>query len=157
MTGENAASEQGLAPRRPLYGIDTMVFVYHFEAHEEFGPAAGRLLQAAEEGRCRLVCSILTLLEILVVPKRNGQEDLCRRYREIFQSFPNLTVLALQTEIAEIASDLRAKHSVRTPDAIHIATAIRAGAAAFISGDKRLKPIKEIPILRLDKVPLEGL
>lgn len=129
-----------------------MVFVYHFEANEEFGPAAGRLLQAAETGRCRLVCSILTLLEILVVPKRTGQEELCRRYREVFQSFPNLTVLALETQIAEIASDLRARRSVRTPDAIHIATAIRAGAAAFVSGDGRLSSVQEIRILRLDEV-----
>jgi predicted nucleic acid-binding protein len=156
MTAESVASDQGLATRRPLYGVDTMVFVYHFEAQEEFGPAAGRLLQAAEEGKYRLVCSILTLLEILVVPKRNGQEDLCRRYREIFQSFPNLAVLGLDTEIAEIASDLRARYSVRTPDAIHIATAIRAGAAAFISGDGRLNRVKELPILRLDEVTLEG-
>jgi predicted nucleic acid-binding protein len=155
MTAKSVTSGRGLATRLPLYGVDTMVFVYHFEGQKEFGPAAGRLLQAAEEGRCRLVCSILTLLEILVVPKRNGQEDLCRRYREIFQSFPNLTVLALETEIAEIASDLRARYSLRTPDAIHIATAIRAGAAAFISGDGRLSRVKELPILQLDKVPLE--
>jgi len=137
----------------PLYGVDSMVFVYHFEANEEFGQAAGRLLQAAEAGRCRLVCSILTLLEILVVPKRTGQEELCRRYREVFQSFPNLTVLPLETQIAEIASDLRARHSVRTPDAIHIATAIRAGAAAFVSGDGRLNRVQEVRVLRLDEIP----
>jgi len=139
----------------PLYGVDTMVFVYHFEDHGEFGPAAGRLLKAAEEGRCRLVCSILTLLEILVVPKRNGQEELCRRYREIFQSFPNLAVVDLGPEIAEVASDLRAKHSLRTPDAIHVATAIRAGAAAFVSGDGRLGRVKELRILRLDQIFLD--
>jgi len=148
MTAESGAA--------PLYGVDTMVFVYHFEEHEEFGPAAGRLLQAAEEGRCRLVCSILTLLEILVVPKRNGQEELCRRYRQIFQSFPNLTVVNLGTEIAEIASDLRAAHSLRTPDAIHVATAIHAGAAAFVSGDGKLGRVKELRILRLDEVSLES-
>jgi predicted nucleic acid-binding protein len=154
MTAESAALNQGLATRPPLYGVDTMVFVYHFEANEEFGRAAGRLLKDAEEGRCRLVCSILTLLEILVVPKRNGQEDLCRRYREIFQSFPNLAVLPLETEIAETASDLRATYSLRTPDAIHVATAIRAGAAAFISGDRKVKRVKELRIFRLDEVPL---
>jgi hypothetical protein len=33
MTAESGAA--------PLYGVDTMVFVYHFEDHEELGPAAG--------------------------------------------------------------------------------------------------------------------
>ncbi len=125
-----------------------MAFIYHFEANAEFGPAAGRLLRAAEEGRCRLVCSVVAMLEVLVVPKRKGETALCQRYREVFESFPNLSVLTLDTRIAEIASDLRASHTVRTPDAIHLATALHAGANAFISEDDRLKG-KGIEVLTL--------
>jgi uncharacterized protein len=144
--GSNQLSKEGA----PLYGIDAMVFVYHFEANAEFGPAAGRFLRAAEEGRCRLICSVVTFLEVLVVPKREGETALCQRYREMFESFPNLSVLALDTSIAEIASDLRALHTVRTPDAIHLATALHAGAKAFVSEDGRLKG-KGIEILTLDQ------
>jgi predicted nucleic acid-binding protein len=125
-----------------------MVFVYHFEANDLFGPAAGSLLRAAEEGRCRLVCSVVALLEVLVVPKRKGETALCQRYREMFESFPNLSVLTLDTRVAEIASDLRASHNVRTPDAIHLATALHVGAKAFVSEDDRLKG-KGIEILTL--------
>ena len=138
----------------PLYGIDSMVFVYHFEGNEEFGPAAGRLLQAAEEGSCRLVCSVISLLEVLVVPKRRGREDLCRVYREMFESFPHLAVVPVDPVIAEIASDLRAAQNLRTPDAIHLATALHAGAEAFVSQDARLKnlPLGELRVLPLDEV-----
>jgi predicted nucleic acid-binding protein len=125
-----------------------MVFVYHFEANAEFGPAAGRLLRAAEEGRCRLVCSVVALLEVLVIPKRREETALCQRYREMFESFPNLTVVTLDARVAEIASDLRASHTLRTPDAIHLATALHAGAKAFVSEDDRLKG-KGIEILTL--------
>ena len=131
-----------------------MVFIYHFEANDHFGPAAGRLLRAAEEGRCRLVCSVVALLEVLVVPKRRGETALCQRYREVFESFPNLSVLALDAGVAEIASDLRASHSVRTPDAIHLATALHAGAHAFITQDDRLR-IQGLEILPLEAVPLD--
>jgi predicted nucleic acid-binding protein len=62
----------------------------------------------------------------------------------------------LGTEIAEIASDLRAAHSLRTSDAIHVATAIHAGAAAFVSGDGKLGRVKELRILRLDEVSPEA-
>jgi uncharacterized protein len=140
------------AGRTPLYGVDSMVFVYHFEAHEPFGPAAGRLLQAAEEGRCHLVCSILTLLEVLVVPKRRGEAELCQRYREMFESFPNLTVLAMDAGIAEIASDLRAAHNLRTPDAIHLATALRMEADAFVTEDDRLRKSEAFRMLPLNEV-----
>jgi predicted nucleic acid-binding protein len=131
----------------PPYGVDTMLFVYHFEGNERFGEAAGRLLQAAEDGRCRLVASVLALLETLVVPKRLGRDDLCRRYRELFQSFPNLTLAPIDAETAETAADLRARHGLRTPDALHLATAVRAGAAAFVSADSRLGKVTEIEIL----------
>lgn len=137
-----------------LYGIDSMVFVYHFEGNKEFGQAAGRLLRAAEEGRCRLVCSVLALLEVLVAPKRRGQEDLCRIYREMFEAFPHLSMLPVDTGIAETASDLRAAHTLRTPDAIHLATALQAGAAAFVSQDGRLKGIQP---QGLKVLPLSGL
>ncbi len=134
----------------PLFGVDTMLFVYHFEENPEFGPAAGRILTAAEKGRCRLVTSILSLMETLVVPKRHGAEELCRRYREFFQSFPNLEVLPLDAPIAEIASDLRAVHSLRTPDALHLATALAARAEAFLTEDRRLRNLPGLPVLRFE-------
>lgn len=138
----------------PLYGVDTMLFVYHFEGNEEFGPAAGRILKAAEEGRVRLATSILSLLEVLVVPKRYGPQELCQRYREFFESFPNLRLFPIHFEIAEIASDLRAEHELRTPDSIHVATAIHAGADAFVTQDFRLKKIRSFPVLALQEASL---
>ncbi|HEV7517971.1 MAG TPA: type II toxin-antitoxin system VapC family toxin [Thermoanaerobaculia bacterium] len=133
----------------PLYAVDSMLFVYHFENNERFGPVAGRLLAAAEAGRCRLVASVLARLEVLVVPKRHGREDLCQRYRDLFDSFPNLTVLPIGPEIAEIAAGLRATHSIRTPDALHLATAIHGGAKAFVSEDRRLKKVEGIEVMEL--------
>jgi predicted nucleic acid-binding protein len=125
-----------------------MVLIYHFESHERFGPEASRLLRAAEEDRCRLVVSILGRLEVLVSPKRHGREDLCRRYREVFDAFPNLSVASVDAALVEIASDLRAAHNLRTPDAIHLATALRQGAAAFVTEDRRHFPA-EIDGLRV--------
>jgi len=134
---------------RPLYGVDTMLFVYHFEANERFGEAAGALLAAAEEGRCRLVTSVLALLEVLVIPKRRGLTELCRRYREMFSSFPNLSVLPIDSAVAEVAAELRAAHAIRTPDALHLATALQARVDGFVSEDRRLGRIREPRILTL--------
>lgn len=144
------AGEERVAP--PLYGVDTMLFVYHFEDNERFGPAAGRLLKAAEEGRCRLVSSVLALLEVLVVPKRHGRSELCRMYRDFFESFPNLSVMPVETPVAEIAADLRAALGVRTPDALHLATALHAGAEAFVSEDRRIRGIEGIRVVSLEDV-----
>lgn len=145
-------SEPAPSTEKPLYGADTMLFVYHFEANAEFGPAAGRILRAAEEGRCRLVTSILSLMEALVVPKRHHAEELCRRYRIFFQSFPNLEILPFDVPIAEIASDLRAAHTLRTPDALHMATALATRAKGFLTEDRRLRDLPNLPVLRFEGV-----
>ncbi|MDX1998313.1 MAG: type II toxin-antitoxin system VapC family toxin [Thermoanaerobaculia bacterium] len=130
----------------PLLAVDSRLFVYHFEGHELFGEPAGRILAAAEEGRCRLVTSVVALLEVLVVPKRLGRTDLADRYREFFHSFPNLTVVAVDAEIAERAAALRAEHSLRTPDALHLATAETSGAAQFVSEDRRLARVEAVAV-----------
>ena len=135
----------------PLYAVDTMLFVYHFEGNERFGPAAGRLLAAAEGGRCRLVASVLARMEVLVVPKRHHREDLCQRYRDLFDAFPNLAVLPIGPEITEIAAGLRATHNLRTPDALHLATAIQAGAKAFVSEDRRIRVVVDMEVMALEQ------
>src|SRR5579862_3532618 len=140
------------SPRRiPFYGVDTMLFVYHFEEHSQFGPAAARLLQAAEHDQLRLVTSVLTLMEVLVVPKRERQEQLCRRYHELFASFPQLTVLPIDESIAEVASDLRSTYTLRTPEALHLATAIVAGAEAFVTEDRRLSNVAAIRVVGISQ------
>lgn len=132
-----------------VYGVDTMLFVYHFEANERFGEDAGALLAAAERGRCRLVTSVLSLMEALVVPKRRGMTELCQRYRELFESFPNLSLRPVDMAVAEIGAELGAASGLRTPDAVHLATALVAGATAFVSEDRRLGRVGRLPILTL--------
>jgi predicted nucleic acid-binding protein len=140
-------------PRRPpLYGVDTMLFIYQFENHPELGPKAESILRAAEDGKCHLVTSMLTLLEILVVPKRLGLTSLCQRYRELLDSFPNLSLQPIDREILEIASDLRAAYSIRTPDSIHLATAIRARADLFVSHDGGLRRVDAIRVVSLKEI-----
>ncbi len=144
------------SPREPalrLLGLDAMVFAYHFQRERTFGAAATELLALAEQGLCDLVASVLALLEVLVIPKRLGQEDVCRSYRDFFFSLPTLSVVPVTPDIADLAADLRAHCNIATPDSVHVATAIHAGADAFVSEDRvlrrRLGRIEQIPVLTL--------
>jgi predicted nucleic acid-binding protein len=131
-----------------------MLFVYHFERNRKYGRRAAALFDAAEHGRVRLITSVLSLMEVLVVPRRSGDERLCAQYRDIFRLFPNLTVQAVDEEIADVAATLRATTAIRPPDAIHLATAIVSGADAFISQDRRLARVADIPVLPLGRIDL---
>lgn len=138
--------------QRPVLGLDSMVFIYHLELHDEFGSAASRLLAHGERGRCRLVTSTLTRMEILVLPTREGRTDLCQAYRALLDGLPNLALIDIDAEVADIAAELRAHHPLRTPDALHLAAAIHGGADAFVTEDRRHFPdrVGGMEILRLE-------
>ncbi|OGQ44657.1 MAG: hypothetical protein A3H42_05985 [Deltaproteobacteria bacterium RIFCSPLOWO2_02_FULL_46_8] len=133
-----------------IVGIDTAVFVYLIQKHPLYGKAAEGVLRSVQEGRYRAVFSVIGMIEILTGAKQDRNRVLAGRYREFFRQFPNLDVIGITGEaIVEIASDLRARYRLTTPDAIHIATAIDAGANTFITNDRALKKVKEIKIQML--------
>src|ERR1035438_5453343 len=82
-----------------------------------------------------MVTSFVTLIEVLVHPLREGRPELAEEYRNILLHSPALTAIPLDEGIAEEAAGLRARHNLRTPDAIQLATAIRSGASWFLTND----------------------
>lgn len=131
-------------------GIDTMVFIYHVEDHPEYSHITERIFSAVETGKNDAVTSVITLLEILVKPKRDGNMTAVRDYKDLLLTFPNLKITDFTVHIADIASDLRAKYGIRTPDAIQIASTIREGSGTFVTNDESLKKVEEVDVVLLD-------
>lgn len=134
-----------------IIGIDTMVFIYHLEDHPDFSTITERLFDAVEKGKFHAITSLITLLEILVKPKKEGLTKVVSDYRDLLLTFQNLKFIPVDLRVTDLASTLRAKYSIRTPDAIQIATAIVEGAAAFITNDDQLKKVNEIEIVLLEE------
>jgi len=135
-----------------IVGLDTMVFTYHFEENQAYSPLTFSIFESLEKGNFSGITSILTLLEILVKPKKENNLLLTERYRLLFETFPNLQVKELNENIADIASSLRANYNINTPDAIQIATSLEAKADIFITNDATLKKISEIKVLLLSEM-----
>ena len=81
-----------------------------------------------------LMTSQLTRLECRVLPIRAGNVELLKLYDQFFAA-PELALLDLTTAVVEKASILRASLNLKTPDALHAASAILAGAVTFLSAD----------------------
>jgi predicted nucleic acid-binding protein len=58
--------------------------------------------------------------------------------------------MEISNEISEIAARLRAKHAIKSPDALQIATGLYYGADKFLTNDVMLRKVNEIEILILD-------
>ena len=130
-----------------IVGLDTNIFLFLLEENKHFIDQAEQILSAVRDGKLRGIFSSIGLIELLTGPKKRRRNDLAVRYREVINNFPHLSVGGINENIVELASNLRAHHSLRTPDAIHIATAIDFGAQSFITSDRRLKRVKEINIV----------
>ncbi len=58
----------------------------------------------------------------------------------------------LAPDLAIAAAELRAVHSLRTPDALQAATAVASGAKAFLTNDKSLLRLPQIEVCSLDEM-----
>jgi predicted nucleic acid-binding protein len=66
-----------------------------------------------------------------------------------------MQTIPVNETIAARAAYLRAKYRLRTPDALHAATAIVSGCDAFLTNDVTFRRVNEIPILILDDLELD--
>ncbi len=141
------------ALRGSTVGLDTGPLIYYIEEHPAFLAKIKPFFEAAERNEFRIVTSFVTLIEVLVHPLREGQQKLAEEYRNILLQSPALTAIPLDEGIAEEAAALRARHNLRTPDSIQLATAIRSGATWFLTNDAALASLPEISVLVLKQLP----
>lgn len=118
--------------------LDTNIFIYALEGYSEFAPALAELFGAIDRSEIRAVTSELTLAEALIKPFMDGSIERQLAYQQSLQSSPGLTLVPVSRTVLVEAARLRAAHSFRLPDAIHVATARLTHCATFISNDKRL-------------------
>src|ERR1700685_2413622 len=129
--------------------LDTCVWIYHFEQNPAFADAAGNFIEHLEAGRFRGIASELTLLEIIVKPLQLGRQDAADDYETLLSYFPNLDLIPISRAILLDAAGLRARHRLRTPDAIQLATAFSSGATVAITNDEAWAHIAGIETLLL--------
>jgi predicted nucleic acid-binding protein len=132
-------------------GLDTAPLIYFIEENPTYLEAVKLFFEAMDRSDFTVVTSTVTLLEVLVHPLRSNNTALAAEYRDILLNSKLMTV-EVSSSIAEQAARLRAAHNIRTPDAIQISAAIKAGATYFFTNDIRLPEIPAIKILSLDSL-----
>ena len=107
-----------------------------------------------DAGALQAVTSVISLVEVLVLPIRFANDVLQKQYTDLLLQSVHFETRAVTVDAAQIAGDLRARYNLRTPDALQVAVAIAAGCQAFLTNDTTLKRVSEISILVMDELEL---
>lgn len=120
------------------YALDTVTFIYFLEGHPRYYQPAREIFQQIERGTISAVCSTLIFTELLVPLYKSDNLEQAERLNHTLSNFPNLSIIPITDDISIKAAQIRAIHGLRTPDAIHLASAVHAKTNGFITNDKNL-------------------
>jgi predicted nucleic acid-binding protein len=117
--------------------LDASALIYLVDGEAPWAQATRATLQqlAAQAPDLALAVSRLSLLECRVAPLRQGDQACLDRFEALFAQ-PDLLVVELSASVVEQATQLRANHGLRTPDALQAACCLQLGpGAVMITGD----------------------
>lgn len=121
-------------------GLDSSILIYHLEGFAPYADLTEAVVAQLSRGDISAVIStIISVTELLVKPFAQREEEKVRICESFLRGLPNAALVPLSFEIAKEAARLRGMHKLRTPDAILVATALKEGAAAFLTNDERLR------------------
>ena len=126
--------------------LDACILIYLVEAASPFHAiVARRLLQHQADPASRLVTSRLSCLECRMRPIRDNDRELLSAFDRLF-SANRMVIVEITAEVVASATNLRARYGFKTPDAIHLASAIEGKADLFLTGDSTLARCADIAV-----------
>jgi len=123
--------------------LDANICIYHFEGIVEHALRLDRLVREAANSVLLLLTSEITLTEMLVPAFLANNDEKVRKCVEWLEGGSFVQLVPVTRDAHKNAALLRARHRLKTPDAIHVASAIDANCRFFITNDIRLRvPVK---------------
>jgi len=132
--------------------LDANCFIYSVERIDPYRGILDTLWQAVGGGQFTVITSELTLLEVLVKPLRVGDAATAARFRTVLRNSPDVRMLPITPSVLEEAANLRATMSLKTPDALHAATALLHDCVLFVSNDSAFRRITDLPVTVLSEI-----
>jgi predicted nucleic acid-binding protein len=134
---------------------DTNLFVYLLNRDPVFFEPTAALRRRMLEREDELVTSSMTLGEIQVWPRRQGDFARAKQYADAIRQVS--TIVPFDEAAADLFAAIRDNPAIKPPDAIQLACAAALGVELFITNDQGLHRLK-VPgihfVTSLEKVPI---
>jgi predicted nucleic acid-binding protein len=123
--------------------FDASAVIYFVEGAEPFASRVRVELARLAKRYPNLGAAVsrLSWLECRVKPARDDDHDTLSHFDSFFAR-PNLSWVELTREVVELATEVRIRHRLKTPDALQAACCLQLGAEhVFITGDAVFKKV----------------
>ena len=131
--------------------VDTAVLIYTLEVNTDYFDLLKPLWIMFQAGQIELISSELIMMEVLVLPLRNNNEALISDYEQLLLNSA-MQLVPIDQSILRQAANLRATNSIKTPDAIHAATAMAVNCDLFITNDNSFRNLSNLSVIILSEV-----
>lgn len=123
--------------------LDSSALIYLVEGAASFATAVRERLTELQRAHPDLQTAVSRLahLECRLHPLKNGDDTLLARYDAFFDR-PDLLCVELNATVVDLATLLRARYGVKTPDALQAASCLQLGNDhLFLTGDAAFRRI----------------
>ena len=131
--------------------FDASALIYLVEGAEPFaGRVRAQLAHATRKyPKLGAAVSRLSWLECRVRPARNNELNTLAAF-DAFFTRPDLVWVEMTQNVVELATAIRVKHGLRTPDALQAASCLQLGIQhLFVTGDAGFKKVTGLNVIVL--------
>jgi predicted nucleic acid-binding protein len=132
-------------PSSGVIYLDTAPIIYSVEKHHDYWVLMQPVWKAAQTKQIKIIVSELALLEMLVAPLKNQDIILTAAYEQLLTK-TEVQGVPITIRILREAADLRSQFNLKTPDAIHAATALNHGCDLFVTNDPIFRRVPKLNV-----------
>ena len=128
--------------------LDASALIYLVDGEAPWVQSTQVTLQqlAVEAPDLTLAVSRLSVLECRVAPLRRGDQASLDRFEALFAQ-PDLQIVEISASAVELATQLRATHGLRTPDALQAACCLQLGPdAVMVTSDAGFQRVQALHV-----------
>lgn len=132
------------------YTVDASVFLNAFNPHEEGHEVSFRLIGHMQAQAVPIIVPTLLLPEVAgTIARGRGDPELAGRFAANLRRLRHLVLVVLDTETAQQAADIAARHRLRGSDAVYAAIALRFGTTLVTLDQEQRQRVSPVLPTRL--------
>ena len=129
--------------------FDTNIFIYGIEGYSRYAEVVRALFRYADEIGVVVIANRILLAELLPKPLAARNDAVLARYKSLLTEGESVELVDIDHSVAMTAVDMCARHNLRPLDGLHLATALVHDCTAFVTNDRTLARVDDLPVFLL--------